>query len=895
MFKKSLGNLALFFACSVGISHSVVAETVENAGFENGFDGWSVIDQSGSGVNLSDISLSGANSVFLTEDSGHRVFQVIDVVPNSLYKIETYIRGDGRLRITGDSPTLRRTKRTGTDWERAVIRYNSGESGQIRIVLEAKPDGEARFDDVSIECDDVNCESDTPVVDIDFGLDPTKEPWENFDLQGWVIDTPVVDDEDGFAERFGENDWDQISDASREFFFTHTDGGMRFVNRIDGARTSLNTSFSRSELREMLRRGNTNIATQGVTPNNWALGYQPTNGGAWGGANGELTATLRVNQVTTTGVGVHVGRTIIGQIHAEDDEPARLYYRKNPDSELGCVYVEHEIRAANIDLEFPIVGDEECSNPDVGIALDELFSYEIKNEGEFITVVVRSGDQDGEIIGETTIDMEVLNSGYNRPDEWMYFKAGAYIQNNTGDGDDGDIITFYRLNNTHGEVPDEPVVEGEPTTLVASIVDTLATDTGELRYRLPEAQAQGRLEVTFSRTDDAVGSTDAFITLFNESTSNSGTILDLRVRDDSFATRFPAVNVDPTVVSVVPDEYQTAVITWEYPDGDTSAGQLPVVTVSIDGVAISEPFTPVGSDPVGGVTHISFRFGSNSGVLTDDAMFLLDDIKIFSDVDGNGMVFSDDFENFIAGDNLNPNANSFSVYTNNTSEATVVSVPAHADIQTFQFAGIFDTIATDTGELRYQLPAAQASGRLEVAISRTDDVAGNADGFITLFNEDGNNAGSILDLRVRDDSFATRFPAANVSTDVAVVRPDNFQTVVVTWEYPDGDTSVGQLPVLNVTIDGQAISEPFTPVGAAPTGGVTSISFRFGSNSGVLADTAVFRVDDLTIYSDVEGTSVVFSDDFESYFEGEELDPDNNASSVYRNNTSEAVIVVENF
>ena len=75
-----------------------------------------------------------------------------------------------------------------------------------------------------------------------FGLDPNAEPWENFDLQGWVIDTPAFAS-DGESERFGENDWDDISDESREFFFTHTDGGMRFVSTVSGARTSQNTSF----------------------------------------------------------------------------------------------------------------------------------------------------------------------------------------------------------------------------------------------------------------------------------------------------------------------------------------------------------------------------------------------------------------------------------------------------------------------------------------------------------------------------------------------------------------------------------------------------------------------------------------------------------------------------
>ena len=37
-------------------------------------------------------------------------------------------------------------------------------------------------------------------------------------------------------------------------------------------------------------------------------------------------ATLAVNHVTTTGEKYQIGRVIIGQIHAKDDEPVRLYY-----------------------------------------------------------------------------------------------------------------------------------------------------------------------------------------------------------------------------------------------------------------------------------------------------------------------------------------------------------------------------------------------------------------------------------------------------------------------------------------------------------------------------------------------------------------------------------------
>ena len=226
---------------------------------------------------------------------------------------------------------------------------------------------------------------------------------------------------------------------------------MRFVSTVGGAKTSQNTKFSRSELREMLRRGNRSFSTTGDTGNNWALGYQPSNPNH-GGRNGVLTATLRVNEVTTTGNGIHPGRTIIGQIHADNDEPARLYYRKLPGANFGCIYVEHEIRDGN-DVTFNLIGDEKCdgNGPTNGIQLDELFSYEIINEGADIIVRIRRGDMDGPVIAETVIDMNSENSGYDLVDEWMYFKAGAYTQNDTGNDDDRDVVTFYRLNNTHDQ------------------------------------------------------------------------------------------------------------------------------------------------------------------------------------------------------------------------------------------------------------------------------------------------------------------------------------------------------------------------------------------------------------------------------------------------------------
>ncbi|MBO1256568.1 VCBS domain-containing protein [Alteromonas sp. 5E99-2] len=219
---------------------------------------------------------------------------------------------------------------------------------------------------------------------------------------------------------------------------------------------------------------------------------------------------------------------------------------------------------------------------------------------------------------------------------------------------------------------------------------------------------------------------------------------------------------------------------------------------------------------------------------------------------------------------------------------------------------IRDTDANDTGELRYSIVdtsadgdvSGLAQGRIEVDFTRTDDdITGNSsvDAFISLFNSGNNNAGAILDLRVRDNNFGVRSPEFNVSTDLVVpsLSTDSFNTAVITWEYPEGDTSVQ--PSVSVEIDGVPISDggdntsPFVPENDA-FGGVTTLSFRLGSNANASDPEAFFGVDNVRIFSDVAGNSPLFIDTFEDYAVGEDLDSDNNPNSPYSTSTSEAVI-----
>lgn len=426
---------------------------------------------------------------------------------------------------------------------------------------------------------------------------------------------------------------------------------------------------------------------------------------------------------------------------------------------------------------------------------------------------------------------------------------------------------------------------------VAVIIDTDPGDTGELRYALGDdgPLAQGQVSVSVKRLDDDLGDGDAFITLFNSATNNSGAILDLRIRDSSFGVRSPG-DIDTSAATVLLDEFMDIVITWEYPGGDLNVN--PLVTVSVDGVRFTaEGFTP-DNDSIGGVTHVAFRFGDNGGVREATGKFSVDDLVIYSDTAGTTEVFSDDFESYADGDSLDTD-NPASPYNSSTSEATVEETGEAGGPGTEgnQIGEIRDTDASDTGELRYALgdggPLAQ--GRFEVAIKRLDDDLGDGDAFITLFNSATNNAGAILDLRIRDSSFGVRSPS-DIDTSAATVLLDEFMNIVITWEYPGGDLNVN--PLVTVEVDGfRFTADGFTPDNDS-IGGVTHVAIRFGDNGGVRADTGVVSVDNVVIYSDTAGDTVVFSDDFESYAEGDSLDTDNPVSP-YNSSTSEAIVAVE--
>ncbi|WP_111977835.1 polysaccharide lyase family 7 protein [Algibacillus agarilyticus] len=265
------------------------------------------------------------------------------------------------------------------------------------------------------------------------------------DLADWYLSIPTDDDNSGTSDSISETEL-MNGYSNSDFFYVSSDKGLVFKSPSQGFKTSTNTKYVRSELREMLRRGNTSHKTQGVNKNNWVFSTAPSADlNNAGGIDGELFATVAVNHVTTTGEDYQIGRVIIGQIHANDDEPIRLYYRKLPSNSKGAIYFAHEPIGKN-DEYIEIIGSRtnSASNPSDGIALNEKFSYKIQVVGHELTVtIIREGKPD------VVRQHDMSNSGYDVGGQYMYFKAGVYNQNNSSDANDYVQATFYALKNSH--------------------------------------------------------------------------------------------------------------------------------------------------------------------------------------------------------------------------------------------------------------------------------------------------------------------------------------------------------------------------------------------------------------------------------------------------------------
>ncbi len=474
------------------------AATINNPGFEAGWKNWQVSPSASDDTAISEVARGGSKSAKITGREG-RFEQCVVVSPGLDYELTAFIRGKGRFgAVIGKETVEIEWPGDGKNWAPILLSFNSGDEREI-IIFGAFVSGDVRFDDVALaaisgrappigskeqqaqtadddhEVTDLGCASDQPKLPpkerrtakkskvSPYGLKTGVPPSENFDLTDWKLTLPVDRDQDGRADEVSEA---TLADGWSDPTLFYTDpvtGGLVFRVPQRASATTAMSGYPRAELREMLRAGDSSVDTRGQdgTPNknNWVMPSAPKIAQVKaGGVGGILRATLAVNQVTRVGASSKVGRVIIGQIHAKDHEVIRLYYRKLPTNSLGSIYYAHELGEEG-EVYVDIIGDrgDFISNPENGIALDELFSYEIRLEDGISGQKSRSVLK-VDIIRDSgarfsTKPLDLTDSVYVTEKDFLYFKAGAYSQNDgiSQQDHDADQVTFFKLENSHGK------------------------------------------------------------------------------------------------------------------------------------------------------------------------------------------------------------------------------------------------------------------------------------------------------------------------------------------------------------------------------------------------------------------------------------------------------------
>lgn len=197
----------------------------------------------------------------------------------------------------------------------------------------------------------------------------------------------------------------KLVDGFKDQYFHSDTGTLFFWTPVTGTRTE-NAIYPRTELRETYSNG---------TLKNW---YYPD-------ADNFLRATLTVSKVPST------GKIVIGQIHAyKSQKPmVKLEYQYKDSSETGNIVAKVRMHPDDDTARVITIA--------TGVKLDREFSYLIHLSPGGALGISAAGYQ---------WDTDISAMWRDKP---LYFKAGVYVQDNTGYTSEGGEVTFSRLDIDH--------------------------------------------------------------------------------------------------------------------------------------------------------------------------------------------------------------------------------------------------------------------------------------------------------------------------------------------------------------------------------------------------------------------------------------------------------------
>jgi len=288
-------------------------------------------------------------------------------------------------------------------------------------------------------------------------------PADKFNLQHWKITLPMDENGDG---KIDEVDVAGLKNYSHPDFFYLDEQDYLVFTAPNKALTTANSTNTRSELRQMYRGVNKKIKTHD-RKNNFAIEAN-RRARKFADIGGQLEATLKVKHVAINAKNANkkaAYSVVVGQIHAlknKDDvrkgkntgygnEPLKIFYKKWPHHKTGSVFWTYERNLAKDDpnrddVAYPVWGNlwDNPEDPgDNGIALDQIFNYNVNVHGNIMHLTFRTTDASQTVSYKIDLSNNVDANGEidekDNPNGYtgdsMYFKAGSYNQCSTKDRD----------------------------------------------------------------------------------------------------------------------------------------------------------------------------------------------------------------------------------------------------------------------------------------------------------------------------------------------------------------------------------------------------------------------------------------------------------------------------
>jgi uncharacterized protein YjdB len=273
----------------------------------------------------------------------------------------------------------------------------------------------------------------------DTGKVPADLDAIDFVRDGWKIQLPIENpNKPGSVMEVSPEEL--AAGYSSEFFYVDKDDNGRkavvFRTPVQGYKTG-NTSYTRSELREMIDPNNSRV--------NWSYAGTHT-----------LRAEQRVTHVSSR------GRTITSQIHGiekngDNANPlVKVFYVYDHSKETGEVWVQLKNTTAPTSADFTYV------YPDVD--LGEIYTTEIQVVDGAVYVTIETEDSEPQ-----TYSHDFLAADPNWANTLYYFKLGNYIQDNADSGSEAYAdVWVYDSSISHTE------------EVVKTSVESISIDNSEL-------------------------------------------------------------------------------------------------------------------------------------------------------------------------------------------------------------------------------------------------------------------------------------------------------------------------------------------------------------------------------------------------------------------------------